>query len=438
MNKILNTKLIYYVLLVSGITGAWTALPMNKKIYAFHIGIVIYTVHMFIKITKNFKYKFKVSECKIKNYIIFFAIWYFYIIATYFWAESVGDYFMYLILYTLVFYYVFILVINNNDIESLKKTIYLLGICFTFSLIIGLLEAKTNFRLWGSPYVRRDFAGYNNTAYSFLMQQPTAFFHNPNNFATFILFGISFLMSFILYSKNNMIYYLLLILSFIVLFLSNSRANMIGVFLVLIVFSFLRLRTNKKLQTYLAIILISAVLILIVVSSPTLLKITSEGFKDMIISIKMLIKFDFTKSSSGSSRFREILIRDSLYIIKNNPFGVGTGNTSYHLGVMQGTSNLNLHNWFLELCVDFGIPFFISYIGLYISIMKGLYRCMTSKNTDNDFKIIAAGCFFSHIGFIIGMVSPSGIVYFLPYWILIGISLSVINIDIRISNKADN
>lgn len=435
MNKILKSKFIYYILLIASITGPWTVLLSNNKVYAFHILMVIYTA--FLIGTNLNGLKLKVLDYrennKINKYCIFIIIWWLFIAITYFWADSFKDYLNYLIIYTMMLYYVFIIIFNNNNIEDLNRTIYLISVCFIISIIIGLLESKTNFRLWGSPYIRGDFSKYNNAQYKFIMSQPTAFFGNPNNFATFILFGISFLMSFTLYSKKKIKYYIFLILSLVVLYLSNSRANLLAVILVFIVFTFLKLKPYLKLKvTKKTLLVVSIALIALISIFISVLYIKGNSF------INMLVKFDFSTSASYSTRYRSVLIRDGLQILKDNPFGVGAGNTAYHLGVMQGTGNLSLHNGILELGVDFGIPVLISYLVFYVSIIIQLYKCICDKSMNKDLKIIATGCFLSLVGFLIGMISPSSIAYFIPYWSIIGISLAVINISRKSSYKYSN
>lgn len=437
MNKILKPKFIYYMLLIASITGPWTVLPSNNKVYAFHILMAIYT--SFIIGTNLKKSKLKIldygEDVKVKRYCIFLIIWWIFIAITYLWSSSLKDYLNYLIIYTMMFYYVFIIIFNNDNVENLNRTMYFISACFIISIIIGLLESRTNFRLWGSPYVRGGFPQHNKDQYNLLMKFPTAFFGNPNDFATFILFGISFLMSFILYSERNIKYYVLLILSLLVLYFSNSRANFLSVLLVFVVFVFLKLKPYLKLKikvtknTWRIVCTVLILLVLIVIS---VLYIKGNSF------IRMLVTFDFSDSSSYSTRYRAVLISDALHILRNNPFGVGAGNTAYHLGVIQGTGNLSLHNGILELGVDFGIPILISYLVFYVSIIVQLYKCIDNKSTNKDLKIISTGCFLSLLGFVIGVISPSGIVYFIPHWFIIGISLAVINVSRKYEYKYSN
>lgn len=428
LNKTTISKYIFYFLLITSITGSWTSLPFNNKIYAFHIFIVLYILSSGISFVKGEK---KLSfGSKIMNFNLFIIVWYFYIILTFFWTGSLKYYFKYLILYTLMLYYYFILVSNNGDIKSLEKTLYCLYLCFIISLIIGLLEAKTNFRLWGSPYLRKEFLSHNITTYNYLMEQPTAYFHNPNNFGTFILFGIAFVLGFILHYKDEVKYYFILILAFVVLYLSNSRANMLGTVLIIISFIIFRFKSKINKQLLVKMFGITFIIVIIIINNIYFGDMFSELTSNIKSTIKMLNSFDFSRSSSGSTRYRWILMIDAFEIIKTNPFGVGAGNSIYCLGKMQNTSGLNIHNWLLELTLDFGLLFSICYITFYILVMKSLYECIYNEKSDNTFlKAIATGCYFSHVGFIIGMVSPSSIMYFIPYWVLLGVSISVININ---------
>ncbi len=418
-------RTLYYLVLISSITGAWTVLPKYQKVYAFHILVFIYTIRLFINLSTRFGIKrYKVN---IKGYLIYFIVWYIYMIITFFWSESIFYYFKNLGIYTIMFYYLLILIGNNQNIDELNKTIRIIAICYAIAIFIGLLEGTTNFRLWGSPYIRKDFSGYSYSIQESLMKSPTAFFHNCNNFATFIFFGISFLLSHILYSKNfkeTLIYVFLLIISLIVMYLSKSRANFIAVLIVFLLFLF-SFKPKKKIVYHFLIFFVLLILIILLGVEYEFLFLNDE----IVNIIRMIVRIDFSSSTDGSINFRAQVIKNSLNILKTKPFGVGCGNGQYIIGKVQGRGTiLSMHNWFLEILLEFGIAFFISYMIFYISILINLLRCIHRKDINNDLKKIAYGCFYSLIGFLIAMTSPSGVIYFFPFWLITGLSLIVINI----------
>lgn len=423
-----NKKILYYLILISSITGAWTVLPKYNKIYAFHILVFIYTMYNLLTKPRIKGHKLHIEGYNIEGYRNFFIVWYVYMIITFFWSESTFYYLKNLGIYTIMFYYLLILIGNNQNIEEIYKTLRIVAICYSISIFIGLLEGTTNFRLWGSPHMRKDFSRYSYTTQALLMKRPTAFFHNTNNFATFIFFGISFLLSHILYSKEfneKLICVFLLIISLPVLYLTNSRANFIAVLIVFLLFFFSFILKKKTKYHVIIFLILFAIIILLVVNDKFLFL-----NDDIINIIKMIVKVDFSSSTDNSINFRVRVIRDALDILKDKPFGVGCGNGQYIIGKVQGKGKaLSLHNWFLEILLEFGIVFFISYMVFYISILLNLFKCIRRNDISDDLKKIACGCIYSLIGFLIAMTSPSGVIYFFPFWMVIGISLIVINIS---------
>lgn len=435
MDRILNGKknrdeLLYYGVLVTSILGSWLSIPFNRKIYLFHILLALYSMSkLFTIFSSN---KLGLPRIEVKRLLYFIGFWYLYVMVTFFWARSTMDYLKYFLMYTLVFYYLLVVIINNSTMEALKKTVNLVGILLIASVAIGILESQTSFRLFASPYMRKDFSQYTPNNFIYLMKQPTAFFHNPNNLATFVLFGIAFLTSYILFLKKKVNYYIFLAAALLLLYLTNSRANWIGAGLIFMVFVFMKFRLNiKKPET--KVILVSVIGLMALAGFLILAIPRTAALFDAVIykvqsTLSMITSLDFSGSSNNSTRFRWVLIKDAFRIISDNPFGVGAGNASYYLGLAQSTDNLSLHNWFLELWVDFGFHFFVLYMLFYGILSAFLYKCMVDEKASVDLRIMAGGCFMSQIGFIVAMMSPSGIVYFFPYWLLIGLSLSVINI----------
>ena len=55
--------------------------------------------------------------------------------------------------------------------------------------------------------------------------------------------------------------------------------------------------------------------------------------------------------------------------MKFSPLGYGPGNGKIQVAKEINKDYINLHNWFLEVLMDFGILFFILYIFIYIKLI---------------------------------------------------------------------
>ena len=109
--------------------------------------------------------------------------------------------------------------------------------------------------------------------------------------------------------------------------------------------------------------------------------------------------------------------------------GVGGGN-SKHIQEKRGKvagKLTSLHNFWLEILVDAGIFFFIGFIAWYFMIIKKLNELEQSKSAIISY--LAQSSKLSMLGVVISAVSCSSIIYFFPFWILIGLSLVTINLS---------
>jgi len=418
----IKENLIYRLLLISSIIGYWIHIPGFNKVYFFHIMLAIYIVNEILKYMFNDK-TIIVNSYSLK-YISFLTIWYLYIIASYFWSNSFSLYLKFALIYTLMLIFTISIIQFNSNISKLKCSFEALGFIFIVVIAIGLLEAFGIFRLPNSPYAR-DLSGlYREDAIAILKSTPTVFFGNPNDLGTYLSLSMSFLLPLISFENNGRkkrMLVVVLILSLIVLVFTNSRANLLAFFLAY--FSFLII-TNKKIFKNILIILLVVSLIL------TIIIIFQDKLPYQLKNITSIFKIlgNLEKKTDNSINVRLFIVEQTIGVSKDNVWGLGVGNMRHYLGTMDNSRIIDPHNWWMELLSEFGLFMFVFYLIFYVSMIVKLFFIVKDKSTNIKLKKYGAGSFIGLITLIIASTSPSSIVYFMPHWILIGLSISIISI----------
>lgn len=418
----MRNDFLYKILIISSIIGYWIRVPKFNQIYLFHI---VFTMFLITGIIKQLKPGNKVIVNSISlKYVLFLLTWYLYIVMSYFWSESTRHYFQYLIIYTIMLAFTITIIFYNYKLKNIDTTFRILESMFIIVIIIGLMESFEIYRLPFSPYSDGNIGIFNENIIMYLKTVPTVFFHNTNNLATYLIISISFLISYIIYEKRKHVKYRLIILFFIsiiVLLFTNSRANFIGLAISILTAVFV---DNKK-RFKKIIIIISIVCIIGLGLSiynehlPLQIQQMTSIFTDLLLG---------KTKEDGSIGIRVIYIKAIIEMSKIKIFGLGAGNVQNFLEKLNLSRTINPHNWWLEILADFGLVFFMLYILFYINLILKLYIKIRSKYTDTHTKKYATGCFIALTSFIVSSTSPSTVVYFIPHWLLIGISISIISL----------
>lgn len=422
-NKFSSEKdLLYRLLLISSIIGYWIHVPKYNKIYLFHLMLFIYIVNELFNLMFG-KQKISVNGYSFK-YILFLLIWYCYIVMSYFWSESFSLYLQFTIIYTIMLSFTIVIICNNQNISQLELSFDALGLIFIMVVAIGLLEAFKVIRLPNSPYAR-DFTGiYKEETIGFLKSVPTVFFGNPNDLGTYLSLSISFLFSFIAFESNTKRKGKLIAIlsaSIVVLIFTYSRANIVAICIAYL--SYLLITDKKRFRNILISMIIITVIIVIGMFFQDKLPLQFKSITNIFKILRNL-----KNKSDNSINTRVFIVEQTLMVSKKNVLGLGAGNMRHYLGTVAGSNITDPHNWWMELLSEFGLFIFIFYLTFYAYLVLKLLLIAKDKTINNELRKYAAGSFIALNTLIISATSPSSIVYFIPHWILMGISISVISI----------
>jgi hypothetical protein len=124
-----------------------------------------------------------------------------------------------------------------------------------------------------------------------------------------------------------------------------------------------------------------------------------------------------------------LLLNGLKFLQKSHFMGVGAGNIEPLMKGAPRVNKVNMHNWWAEVLVNFGVIIFILYISLYIWLCWRLWKLAWLKSSPYISPLIRWGAISSliaMIGFVGGGVAPSTAIHYTPMWVVYGIALAVI------------
>lgn len=416
----INSFGIYITLLISSFVGTafFTYEVGPLSVFPYRIILVLSFIYI---ISRNNRSR---DTCQIVlNMSYFFYIWLLYALISVLWAvdtTSAIKHISYLLTNTIVLYVtVSVLDTTLKVWDALKLWI----ICFVSLLPVALWELTTGNHLPSSGL------NYVDIGYEFARFAPTTTFYNQNDYATLIGITFPLLLSVTIHSRRLSVKLLIILTLFITLYVliyTTSRANILAI-IVSILFLIL---LQKNIKTKILI------LFLISISVFASIFMIPSKFKDGIQNVAE----DITELSTGTQDYgievRYNLILNGLVFVKNSGgFGVGAGNAEYYMenrNVYPVANITNIHNWFFEVLVNYGILILLLYTLVLLSLFRQLL-IIYKKTLNTSDRMISEGFLCVLVAFPISSMSTSSLTAFNPFWILFAIMIAFVNATYRIT-----
>ncbi|WP_226536035.1 O-antigen ligase family protein [Fictibacillus halophilus] len=352
-----------------------------------------------------------------KKVLMLLLFWIIYAFLSLLWVKSISQGIMDLIFLSMGIGIIYFIVFFSIG----KKHFYYLYIIWVASFAVILGIGVINHVLKIHLPISRIYTA--NPIYSYI---PTSVFVNENDFASFISLSIFFILSGILYYKNTMVRIagiLLILVSVYMLEVTSSRANILAV-LIGLGFWFLFL-TKTKLKNKLLF------------WSTFGAGIVSVLFFDKVESLfnavfQLISSLVVTSGSDETSTdIRINLLKNSMIFLQNTfGFGVGTGNSDVYMKnfAEYPTGNIvNVHNWWIEILVNYGVVIFTLYCLFYFYLLKELYVINRDIPEQSLLKLFSVALLLAMVVFPLSSVSPSSQIALNYFWVLYGFVIAFIN-----------
>ena len=247
-----------------------------------------------------------------------------------------------------------------------------------------------------------------NFSYTFLSS-----IHHPAYFSMYIIFSIVILLYLINQNKTKYKYYIFMILYFIAfIYLLASRAGYITLVVIFFIHFIYRLKQGAS-----RIIIVSTFVVLVI--GLTFFVSFNRRIHKNIIEIENIALGNFTLNKKSDIRLW--LWKAGLETIKENPWGIGTGDAkkvldkkyeTYNLKKLQG-KHLNSHNQFIDEGVKLG---YMGIIFMFSWMFYALYYATRRKNYlfFNFILILFINMFFEVI-----LVRIAGVSFFVLFYSLL-------------------
>ncbi len=419
VNVLSFQRAIIYLTIISAFTGSlWLFEVGPIHIFPFRIFLILMFL-LFIWFVYIIKHgRLNLSHIKVKLYMKFLAIWLVYAFLSIMWAAD-----QIAALKNIIFLFsgisiIFFLVYYMRDINHLNYLYWIWISIFIVLIPVGLWEITTGNHLVVSNLIEEDRPWVTFT--------PTTVFGNQNDYAAFIVLAIPMIITAIRYCSKlyiRVIGVLVLLCGLFLLIMTTSRSCYLALFTGLAFWFIFLLNLRKKLKTLALVISICG---LIILASPVYVQDTLLLVQDQISSLSDVSG----QSDDLGAAVRPNLIKNALHFTAQTAgFGVGAGNAEYymdHYKIYPTGGITNVHNWWAEIAVNYGIFIFVGYVVLYITLIFNLWRAYKRLMNHTE-KMICEALLVGLVSFFMASISSSSIIAFSPQWIFFGFALAFLN-----------
>ncbi|EIT86928.1 TuaE [Fictibacillus macauensis ZFHKF-1] len=417
IEKCAPSQLLFYLLIGTAFLGAgafsFSVGPIS--LFPYRIVLIIF-LPVFLYFLWFHKETPSLQHTPVWPVLSFHIGWIVYGLFSLSWAPSFSAGVMELVFLTLGVSFIFFMIVMLRDLSHFLHVYYIWLFVFAGLLLLGLWNHVTGLHL---PISRLHTAP--------LAQQriPTAVFVNENDYASFISLSFFLLLAFVHHTKRSFLRYvgvLFLLLSLYIIQLTASRANLLAI--VLGGFAWFVVMTSAKLKKRLLLAGCCG-LGLFALLVPGRFLALFKPLQEVVV--KMMLA---STTAEDSVNIRLALLKNGVhYVLSSFGFGVGAGNSKYYLAheaLFPTNHIINLHNWWMDLLVNYGVLIFIGYLLVYVWIIRQLIAMLPYMNTTAE-RMLCEGLFGAMIAFSLSCISPSSQISLHSLWILFGLGISYIN-----------
>jgi teichuronic acid biosynthesis protein TuaE len=443
-----NLGMIFYLFIFFALLGPTFGINLHPE-FKLTFFRILFFVLLFGLAARYLKYKkWELDHLEpIRWYAFFFIFWFVYALISLAWVINMSLGIRYIVFLAMMLLFCFSYPYFIKGLKEVRTTLAVLFVAFVIMVYFGVFESVTYVHLPSSRYWGYDSASV------------TSFFNNQNDFATMITISFPFLITALyglkLNKKLKVFIYITIIFTIYCLLATGSRSNtffalplIIIAGLISIPFTVAREKLTKKnifkgIAVVLSISLFSGILSYFLLANNERQKLASTFgiFQDLKTGPTDLTELENGEVVQGagtgghSITSRKFLLLHGLdFLQKSYYFGVGAGNVEAHMKGKSGVNTENIHNWWAEILVNFGVLVFLPYMFLYAWLVYRLWNLARLKKSAHVSPVLrwaALACMLSLIGYFFGGMAPSTAIHFTPMWTVLGLSLAIVALGER-------
>jgi len=422
----LKLSLLEAIFLIAVLLGPAAA---YSKLYLFHLVLLVLLAKSVPEVTL---WRGKLPPRALwwdNGFFLFFLAWY---VLSILWAEDrvyALQYCTYVGLGVLTVYFT---VKICRTSERLRGAIWVILGTVSIEIFLAILEGMKLIRLPFSPYSPyrwlfgrqpNSFDGLAQSQINYLQGVPTGFAGNPNNLAAFLVLALPMF----LFARRWWVAVLGVAAIYFVIDLAGARAGAIAFWVVMAVgialFAAYRMRVGA------IAILLAAAIFASDMGGDSKLADYSQAASRLG---EGLLSGQATDGDSVGIRTQ--LILNGLSALRET-FGLGVGaGGSLSVQIQAGDDRIggivSMHNFWVELLVDGGVLFAVLFFSWAGWLMWRLWQ-IGRWSSQVTLRYLGQALSLGFVGFFFSAMGPSSVIYLLPMWMFIGLSLAVIKLNAK-------
>jgi teichuronic acid biosynthesis protein TuaE len=388
------------------VLGPALALPGFRQLFAFRVVAALVGLSgllWLILVRRHWRLEAAI-------YVLLFGAWVCWLTVTLAWAPDPQAGLRYLLLFLGLGGLAAATASAGTNRRRLRRLVLGLGIVLGLSLLIATAEWTLRVHLPTAA------------AFHTRRHNPAAFFYNSNDFATFLALCWPFILLFPTFRRSAASTLLVagaLLASLAALLFTGSRTSLLALGVETLIVAVFVARRGRRGRLVLVTLAVVALL------GAGMLLLGRGGQVGGAFKITNVVSELRSGQGSGSVRFELQLA--GLRVAASRWFlGVGPGNAEVFVARQDpGLSVTNLHDWWMEVFVDGGLPGLLLFLTLYLLLLASMVR-VARYARDALLRYLGAATAIALAGFSVAIIGPSTAIKFPPMAILFGLGLAVL------------
>lgn len=422
-------KKISYLLIITSLIGS-NNIDLHVGEYQlslFRLMLLLAIISMMVDLTRNRSSIYIIRNASTYS-IMVMLLWFTYAIISVIWVKDYGSWIRAIYLLGIGVFSMLLFIRSFNTTKDFLSVFNIISIMSILHNFIGWREVLTGTYWFLDPLNIPKYQSY---------RAAVSIFVNMNNFALFLCIAAC---SLLICIRNERFFtlkviYSITLISTIILLINHtySRGNILGFGLgtAFILFYYLNPKTRMMVQNYIRRYFKTILRVpgnqnrhkkQIIINTTVITIIIAIVIYLFIININNML---IAENYSNSARIN--LIKNGMIFLFNTyGMGTGAGNVEYwmsNFAVFNTDGLVNMHNWWVEILVSYGIIIFIFYLILYYKIFASLWKNYHTSH-ENTHRVISLSLMGFMLAFIIGSISPSSVFVLEWFWIFWGVLIA--------------